>query len=102
MILLLIFILLSLWYVIGFSSLYISLKMQLFTLDREDYVFCSGIALCGVIAVFILLIEILTDYQRFKFVIKEIFGKPPPKKLTLKQLRLKKLKRINRFKWIRL
>ena len=90
------------WYIIGFIFTYLAVRVSWIyndTLDSADMVFvyffsCFG-PCCGVI----LMLESFANKGKLKIVIKDIYNKifnRPKKELTLKQKRLKKLKRI---KW---
>jgi hypothetical protein len=99
-----IFLFFILWYLVGLGSTYISVKISggFNAPYTSDDIIASGIfSLFGPICILVLIIEIIANYKIIK---EEIFYQrfKNKKQLTLKQLRLKKLKKLNRFRFIKI
>ena len=99
MIILLMIILLIFWLLIGlFGSIMILNRLMDNELDRQDYIFASVISIAGPINILILLIFLVMDLGSDENLVIVRSSKP---KLTLKQERVKKLKRLKKVSWFR-
>jgi hypothetical protein len=99
-----IFLFFILWYLVGLGFTYISVKISWGInnqLTSDDIIGLGFFALFGPICIVVLIIEIIANYKIIK---EEIFYQrfKNKKQLALKQLRLKKLKKLNRFRFIKI